>query len=81
MISASAVPFDGEAIGNHVIEQSSRRVPGTLAHRDELWNQRSEDVMDRIRIFRAEEEIARLGDNYSSALAESLNSKHDAVNG
>ena len=29
-------PLDAEAMGEHVVEVASGRVPGTLAHRDEL---------------------------------------------
>ena len=73
-------PFDAEAVGEHTVEASSRRVPGTLAHRDELWNQCYEDVMDRIRT-RLEHEVARLEGNYAHVLAESVDSKHDAMTG
>jgi hypothetical protein len=31
-------PPDAEPIGDHTIEVTSGRVPGTLAHRDELWD-------------------------------------------
>ena len=30
-------PFDAEMMGKHVLEATSRRVQGSLAHRDELW--------------------------------------------
>lgn len=73
-------PFDAEAVAEHSIEASSRRVPGTLAHRDELWNQCYEDVMDQVR-NRLEQEVARLEGNYAHILAESVDSKQDAVTG
>jgi hypothetical protein len=73
-------PFDAEPVGEHIIEASSRRVPGTLAHRDELWNQCYEEVMDRVRI-RLEQEVARLEGNYAHVLSESVDSKHDSVTG
>ncbi len=31
-------PLDAEVIGEHTLEAASSRVPGTLAHRDELWD-------------------------------------------
>jgi hypothetical protein len=73
-------PLDAEAIGEHVIEAASGRVPGTLAHRDELWSQCYEDLMAQVRI-RLEQEIARLGGDYAHVLDESVESKHDAVTG
>jgi hypothetical protein len=73
-------PFNAEAIGEHTIEASSRRVPGTFAHRDELWNQCYEDVMDRVR-KRLQQEVTRLEGNYAHILSESIDSKYDAVAG
>jgi hypothetical protein len=73
-------PFDAEAIGEHVIEASSCRVPGTLAHRDELWSQCYEHVMSRVRA-RLEQEVTRLGGNYAHVLTESVDSKHDDSKG
>ena len=73
-------PYDAEPIGEHVIEAASRRVPGTLVHRDELWNQCYEDVMHRVQT-RLEQEVARLQGNYAHVLAESVDSVHDDVAG
>jgi hypothetical protein len=73
-------PFDAEAIGEHVIEASSCRLPGTLAHRDELWSQCYEHVMSRART-RLEQEVTRLGGNYAHVLTESVDSKHDDSKG
>ena len=30
-------PLDTEVMGEHIVEVTSRRVPSTVAHRDELW--------------------------------------------
>ena len=73
-------PLDAEAIGEHTVEAQCGRVPGTLAHRDELWNQCYEDLMAQVRI-RLKQEIARLGGDYAHVLDESVESKHDAVTG
>ena len=73
-------PFEAEAMGEHVVEAASGRVPGTLAHRDELWSQCYEDLMVQARI-RLEQEVARLGGNYAHVLSESVDSKHDSVSG
>jgi hypothetical protein len=73
-------PFDAEAMGEHVVEAASGRVPGTLAHRDELWSQCYEDLMAQVRI-RLEQEVARLGGSYAHVLNESVDSKHDDISG
>jgi hypothetical protein len=73
-------PIDAEAIGEHIVEAASGRVPGTLAHRDELWSQCYEDLMAQVRI-RLEQEVTRLGGDYAHVLDESVESKHDSVTG
>lgn len=60
-------PFDAETMGEHIVEVASGRMPGTLAHRDELWSQCYEDLMAQVRI-RLKQEVARLGGNYAHAL-------------
>ena len=71
-------PFDSEATEEHCAEAVSSRVPGTLAHRDELWSQCYEDLMAQAGI-RLGQEIDRLGGRYAHVLSESVDSKHDAV--
>jgi hypothetical protein len=71
-------PFDAEPIGEHIVEAASRRVPGTLAHRDELWAQCYGDLMSKFRV-RLSEEMIRLGGDYAHVLSESVDSKHDPV--
>jgi hypothetical protein len=73
-------PFDAEAMGEHVVEAASSRVPGTLAHRDELWSQWYDDLMTQVRM-RLEQEIARLGGTCARVLNESVDSKHDDISG
>jgi hypothetical protein len=73
-------PFHAEPVGEHIIEASSRRVPGTIARRDELWNLCYEDVMDRVET-RLLQEVARLGGKYAHILTECTDSKHDAMTG
>lgn len=77
---ADLPPVDAETIGEHTVEATSRRVPGTLAHRDELWNQCYEDLMAQART-RLEQEVRRLGGDYAHVLNETVDSKHDAVSG
>jgi hypothetical protein len=32
-------PLDADLVAEHTVEATSNRVPATLAHRDELWDQ------------------------------------------
>lgn len=73
-------PLDAEAAGEHSLEANSRRVDGTLARRDELWNQCYVDLMVQVRI-RLQQEILRLGGQYAHVLSESIESKHDDRSG
>lgn len=73
-------PVDSDAVGEHVVEAASERVPCTLAHRDELWKQCYENLMAQARI-RLEQEVRRLGGRYAHVLSESVDSKHDPVAG
>jgi hypothetical protein len=71
-------PSDAEAMREHCAEAVSRHVPGTLAHRDELWSQCHEDLMTQAHI-RLGQEVDRLGGKYAHVLSESVDSKHDPV--
>jgi len=73
-------PFEAEAIGEHVIEAASQRVPGTLAHRDEIWDQCYADLMSQARV-RLEQEVARLGGDFAHVLQESVDSRRDDARG
>jgi hypothetical protein len=69
-------PHDAEPIGSHTIEAVSDRVPGTIAHRDEIWNRCYRELMDRAGL-RLEQEIARLGGDCAHVLGETLEPRHD----
>ena len=69
-------PFGANAVAEHVVEATSNRVPGTLLHRDELWNQCYEQLM-ACTCTRLEQEVARLGGHYAHVLSESVESHHD----
>ncbi len=73
-------PFDADAVAEHVVEATSGRVLGTLAHQDELWSQCYEDLMAKTRA-RLELEIVRLGGHYAHVLDESIDSRHDGATG
>ena len=71
-------PRNAEMIGEHTLEATSCRVPGTLSHRDELWDKCYNDLKERTRV-RLKQELVRLGGHYAHILDESIDSRHDAV--
>ena len=73
-------PLDAESIGEHVVEASSRRVKGDLAHRDELWDRCYDDLMGRLR-HRSYQEIERPGGHYAHVLEEFIDSRRDDASG
>lgn len=73
-------PRDADPIGDHTIEATSARVPGTLAHRDELWDRCYRELMERARL-RLEQEIVRLGGDYAHVSSEQITPRHDDTTG
>jgi hypothetical protein len=73
-------PLSAEAVGEHVVEASSVRVSGALAHRDELWTRCHADLMAQAHA-RLEQEIVRLDGRYAHVLNESIDPHHDAATG
>ena len=71
-------PLAAEALGEHVVEASSRRVSSTLAHRDELWTLGHADLMSEAQA-RLHQEVVRLGGRYAHVLNESIDPHHDAI--
>ena len=71
-------PLGADAIGEHTIEATSARVPGTLMHRDELWDRCHRDLMDRTN-RRLEQEVARLDGDYAHVLGETMEPRRDEV--
>jgi hypothetical protein len=53
-------PFDAEMLGEHVLEATSSRVQGSLAHRDELWDRCYRSLIANTE-ERMAQEVARLG--------------------
>jgi hypothetical protein len=73
-------PLDAEPIGDYSVEVTSAHVPGTISHRDELWDRCYEDLMANA-AKRLEQEIRRLGGDYAHVFAESVDSRrNDALN-
>jgi hypothetical protein len=73
-------PSDCEPVGDYTIEATSARVPGTLSHRDEIWDRCYRELMDRVRL-RLEQEIARLGGDYAHVSREHIEPRHDQRTG
>ena len=73
-------PLNALPMDQHTVEADSRRVAGTLAHRDELWGQCYEDLMAAAE-RRLIQEIARLGGDYAHVHDEAVVPKHDAATG
>ena len=73
-------PADAEIIGEHILEATSARVSGTLAHRDELWDRCYGELLENTR-ERFSQEIQRLGGDYAHVLEESIDSRHDDASG
>lgn len=73
-------PVDAEMVGEHVLEATSRRVSGSLASRDELWESCYHDLMVNAEM-RLKQEMGRLAGHYAHVLHESVDSRHDDAAG
>jgi hypothetical protein len=73
-------PLEGEPIAQHTIEANSSRVPGTIAHRQELWDQCYRDLMATAE-SRLAQEVARLGGDFAHVHDEAIEPKHDDAAG
>ena len=71
-------PLSAEPRGEHTLEATSHRVPGTLIHRDELWKQCYDDLMEQAQ-QRLHLEVVRLGGDCAHVLNESVDSRHDGT--
>lgn len=73
-------PVDAEPIGDHTLEAASRRIPDTIARRDDLWTACHAELMEHAR-ERLEQEVIRLGGRYAHVLDETIEPKHDPISG
>jgi hypothetical protein len=73
-------PFKTDIMGEHVLEATSGRVRGSLAHRDELWDRCYRDLLTNTH-ERFKQELTRLGGRYAHVLDEHVDSRHDDVVG
>ena len=73
-------PLEADLVAEHTVEASSSRVPGTIAHRDELWDQCYRELMAAAEA-RLAQEVARLGGDFAHVHEEAIDPKHDDVAG
>ncbi len=73
-------PLAAEPVAEHTVEANSSRVPGTLAHRDDLWDQCHRELMTNA-THRLVEEVARLCGHYAHVHDEAISPKHDEAAG
>jgi hypothetical protein len=73
-------PFDADLMAEHTVEATSNPVPGTISHRDEIWDRCYQELTVNAHT-RLAQEIARLGGHYAHVLDESIDVRHDDVAG
>ena len=73
-------PLEADLVAEHTVEANSDRVPGTLAHRDELWDQCYRELMANAEA-RLVQEVSRLGGDYAHVHDETIHPKHDDAAG
>lgn len=73
-------PVEAELVAEHTVEANSSRVPGTLAHRDDLWDRCHRELMTDAQ-SRLVQEVARLGGHYAHVHSEAIEPKHDDAAG
>ena len=73
-------PLDAELVAEHTLEANSDRVPGTIAHRDELWGKCYGELMAAAE-RRLVEEVTRLGGHFAHVHDEAIDPKHDDTAG
>jgi hypothetical protein len=73
-------PLNADIVAEHTVEATSGRVPGTLGHRDELWDRCYDELMSNAHA-RLAQEIASLDGHYAHVLDESIDIRHDDAAG
>ena len=69
-------PLDADLVAEHTVEANSNRVPGTISHRDELWDQCYRELMTAAE-KRLAQEVTRLGGDFAHVHDEQIDPKHD----
>ena len=67
-------PLAAEAVGEYVVEATSGRVPGTISHRDELWDRCYRELMSNVE-ERLSQEVARLGGHYAHVYDQGIDTR------
>ena len=69
-------PLDAELVAEHTVEATSSRVPGTISHRDALWDQCYQELMAAAE-KRLAQEVIRLGGDFAHVNDEAIDPRHD----
>lgn len=73
-------PLDAESMSEHTLEADSRRVPKTVAHRDDLWRDCYQQLMANAE-GRLIQEVHRLGGRFAHVHDEVIEPKHNDAAG
>jgi hypothetical protein len=73
-------PQEATLLGEHTVDAISSRVPGTISHRDELWDRCYQELMANVH-ERLAQEMARLGGCYAHVYDESIDTRRDDAAG
>jgi hypothetical protein len=73
-------PLQADLVAEHSVEANSSRVPGTLAHRDEVWDQCYRELMANAE-NRLVQEVTRLSGHFAHVHDEAIEPKHDEAAG
>jgi hypothetical protein len=73
-------PLEANLVEENTVEANSSRVPGTIAHRGELWDQCYRELMANAE-SRLVQEVARLGGDFAHVHDEAIDPKHDDAAG
>jgi len=71
-------PFDAQPMGEHTLEASSPKIPGTIARRDALWDECQRSLTADAE-HRLAQEVIRLGGRCAHVLDERIDTKRDPV--
>lgn len=68
-------PLEAEPTAEHTVGADSSRVPGTIAHRDQLWDRCYRELMAKAE-SRLVQEVARLGGHFAHVHDEAIDPRH-----
>jgi hypothetical protein len=73
-------PLHARVVAGEELDAVSVRVPGTMTHRDELWQRCYRDLMQKA-VARLTQEAVRLHGRYVHVLEEFIDTRHDEATG